>query len=525
SDLKERKWVGYVIRRPWISYLFISFLIVCTVLIIPNISTGFLPEMDEGSIVMDYSSPPGTSLEETDSELHEIEKIIKANPDVETYSRRTGTQMGFFITEPNCGDYLIQLKKTRKETTLQVTDEIRRKIEESGLPLTVDFGQVIGDMLGDLMSSAQPIEIKIFGPDQETVREYSRKIAGIVRKVKGTADVFDGIVIAGPSVRIVPDLSVLGRYGISSQDFQYQMQTLLDGNIVGNIFDKEQLTPVRILYSGNGNVSLSEIENSMIALPDGKLKPLKEFASVDITGGAAEIDRENLQNVGTVTARLDGNDLGGTVKNIRKQINLNLKLLPGYEIVYGGSYAGQQKSFGELLLILIIACLLVFTVILFLFRDVISALIIMFISILGISGSYILLFLTGTPLNVGSYTGLIMIVGIIGENAIFTYLQFHESLKEKNKERAIVYAISTRLRPKLMTALSAVAALMPLALGIGTGAQMHQPLAIAVIGGFIVALPLLLVVYPTLLFKTFRTDPPSDSSPDPVANPLSDSVR
>jgi len=500
-EVKDRKWVGYFIKRPWLSYLFIAFLVISGILIIPNLSTGFLPEMDEGSIVLDYNSPPGTSLEETDRELKEVEKIIRSHPDVETYSRRTGTQMGFFITEPNQGDYLIQLKKKRSKTTLEVTDDLRQAIEENSLPLIVDFGQVITDMLGDLMSSVQPIEIKIFGTDQKTIQEYAKKIAEIVSNVQGTADVFDGIVIAGPSIQIIPNLAQLEQYNISPVDFQYQMQTLLEGNVAGNIFDNVQFTPIRILYSQNSNASLSEIENSMISLPNGTRKPLKEFASIHVSGGAAEVNHEDLQTLGIVTARLDNSNLGGTIKKIQKNIDQNIKLPLGYSIIYGGAYAEQQQSFKELLMILIIACLLVFTVMLFLFRNIKVALIIILISVLGISGSYLLLFLTGTPLNVGSYTGLIMIVGIIGENAIFTYLQFHNTLPEKGKEKAIIYAISTRLRPKLMTAIGAIFAMMPLALGIGTGAQMHQPLAIAVIGGFIVALPLLLIVYPSLLNK------------------------
>lgn len=500
-NVKERKWIGYFIEKPWISYGFIVVLGVSTALIIPNIRTGFLPEMDEGSIVLDYSSPPGTTLEETDRELREVEKKIKAHPDIEAYSRRTGTQMGFFITEPNRGDYLIQLKKHRKKTTAQITDDLRHEIDKSGLPLIVDFGQVITDMLGDLMSSVQPIEVKIFGTDQKTIQLYSKKVADIVSKVNGTADVFDGIVIAGPSIQIIPNLSKLAQYNISTQDFQFQMQTLLEGNIAGNIFDKDQFTSIRLLYSKNSNATLTEIENSMIMLSNGIRKPFKEFASVNVIGGVAEVNRENLQTLGIVTARLDNNNLGGTIKEIQKQIDKQVKLPTGYSIVYGGAYAEQQRSFHELLTILFVSCLLVFTIMLFLFRDIKVALIILLISVLGISGSYLLLFLTGTPLNVGSYTGLIMIVGIIGENAIFTYLQFQKNLLEKRREEGIIWAISVRLRPNLMTAVGAIIALMPLALGMGTGAQMHQPLAIAVIGGFIVALPLLLVVYPSLLNK------------------------
>ena len=500
-DVKERKWVGFFIRKPLFSYAFIVMLIILTAIILPNISTGFLPDMDEGSIVLDYNSPPGTSLEETDRELKEVEKIITSTPEVEAYSRRTGTQMGFFITEPNRGDYLIQLKKNRGKTTNEVTDDIRAKIDASGLPLTVDFGQVITDMLGDLMSSVQPIEIKVFGTDQKVIEDYSKKIAAIVENVNGTADVFDGIVIAGPSMVITPKLSVLAQYNISLPDFQNQLQANLDGNVAGNIFDHVQYTPIRLLYNEKSNQSLSDINNSMIALPNGTLKPLSEFATVTITKGSAEVNREDLQTLGIVTARLDNGDLGGTIQKIQNQINQKIKLPSGYSVVYGGAYAEQQQSFKELLIILLVSSLLVFSVMLFLFRNVLVALIILFVSVLGLSGGILLLYLTNTPLNVGSYTGLIMMVGIIGENAIFTYLQFHESLATKTKEEAVIYAISTRLRPKLMTALGAIIALMPLALGIGTGAQMHQPLAIAVIGGFIVALPLLLIVLPTLLNK------------------------
>ncbi|MFP3597291.1 efflux RND transporter permease subunit [Chryseobacterium sp. SIMBA_029] len=500
-DVKERKWVGFFIRKPLFSYAFIVVLIILTAIILPNISTGFLPDMDEGSIVLDYNSPPGTSLEETDRELKEVEKIITSTPEVQTYSRRTGTQMGFFITEPNRGDYLIQLKKNRSKTTNEVTDDIRARIDASGLPLTVDFGQVITDMLGDLMSSVQPIEIKVFGTDQKVIEDYSRKIAAIVEKVNGTADVFDGIVIAGPSMVVTPKLPVLAQYNISLPDFQNQLQANLDGNVAGNIFDNVQYTPIRLLYNEKSNQSLSDINNSMIALPNGTLKPLSEFASVSVVTGSAEVNREDLQTLGIITARLDNGNLGGTIQEIQNQISQKIKLPSGYSVVYGGAYAEQQQSFKELLIILVVSSLLVFSVMLFLFRNVLVALIILFVSVLGLSGGILLLYLTNTPLNVGSYTGLIMMVGIIGENAIFTYLQFHESLATKTKEEAVIYAISTRLRPKLMTALGAIIALMPLALGIGTGAQMHQPLAIAVIGGFIVALPLLLIVLPTLLNK------------------------
>lgn len=507
--VKNQRWVSFFIKKPWISFIIIAILSVSVYFILPRLQTGFLPEMDEGSIVLDYNSPPGTSLEETDHMLREAEKIITAIPEVETYSRRTGTQMGFFITEPNRGDYLIQLKKNRNKTTEEVINDIRGKIEATQPALRIDFGQVIGDMLGDLMSSVQPIEVKIYGDDAKKLHELSKQVAEIVTNVKGTADVFDGIVIAGPSVTIEPDYTKLAQFGITPANLQSQLQNSSEGNIVGNIFENEQVNTIRLLYPGSRKISITDLNSLQIFLPNGKLIPIDQLATVKINSGDAEIERQDLQTMGVITARLDSRDLGSVIKDIQKNIGSKISLPAGYHIEYGGSYAEQQQSFKELLMILIAASLLVFGVILFLFKEFKVALLILIISVLGISGSYLALFLTGTALNVGSYTGLIMIVGIIGENAIFTFLQFKESLLEKSVDDSITYSISTRLRPKLMTALGAIIALSPLALGIGTGAQLHQPLAIAVIGGFIVALPLLLIVLPSMLrilFKKYKRE-------------------
>jgi len=277
------------------------------------------------------------------------------------------------------------------------------------------------------------------------------------------------------------------------------METMLDGRVVGGILEENQFVDLR-MFEKSRTPSIRDLKQGFIFLKDGRLRPVNEFADVSILKGVSQIDRENLKSMVAVTARLNNRDLGSTLNDIQKRINNQVRLPAGCQIVYGGAYAEQQQAFKELLTILISAILLVFLVILFLFRNVKVSLAIIFIAVLGISGCVIALFLTGTPLNVGSYTGIIMIVGIIGENAIFTYLQYREARKNnRNTDDSLVYSISTRLRPKLMTALGAIAALFPLALGIGSGAQMHQPLAIAIIGGLMVALPLLLIVLPSLL--------------------------
>jgi multidrug efflux pump subunit AcrB/DNA-binding CsgD family transcriptional regulator len=259
-EVRKQNWVSYFIARPIISIAFCFVLVLSIFIILPNLETGFLPEMDEGSIILDYESPSGTSLEETDRMLNEVEKIIIKIPEVEAYSRRTGTQMGFFITEPNRGDYLIQLKKDRSKTSNDVIDEIRAKIEATQPALRIDFGQVIGDMLGDLMSSVSPIEVKIYGGNQKELQRIAKEVSGIVENVKGTADVFNGIVLAGPEITIQPNYAKLAQYGITPTDLQFQMQTALEGNVVGSLLENEKQTPIRLIYANGQKRSLQDIK-------------------------------------------------------------------------------------------------------------------------------------------------------------------------------------------------------------------------------------------------------------------------
>lgn len=509
--VKRQKWVVFFVTYPWTSLLFIALLVGSFIYIIPKIETGFLPDMDEGTIVMDYFTPPGTSFERTDSIMRKVERIVMSVPEVRTFVRRTGTQMGFFITEPNQGDFLIQLKKNRTKTTDEVIDEIREKILESGQPVNIDFGQRIEDILGDLIGETQPIQVKIYGDDPERLTIIAKDVSDKISNIPGIADVFNGVTIAGPYINIRPDLTKLSQFNIPPDDFQFQLATQLNGTVAGTVFEKQQMTNIRLvqLHSGlsaeqSGYFqSLDELKNSSVFLPDGKLEPITHLATITPTNGAAEIDRENLQPVVMITARLSNTDIGTAMKGVKKVMQ-KVVLPEGYHYSFGGTYEEQQQSFHELLMILITSCLLVFSIMLFLFKDFKAAFVVLGIAVLGVTGSCVALFLSGTPLNVGSYTGLIMIVGIIGENAIFTFQQFVEDRDKEGVKEALVFAISTRLRPKIMTALCAIIALSPLAFGIGTGASLHRPLAIAVIGGFVTGLPLLLIVYPAMLALVYR---------------------
>lgn len=326
-----------------------------------------------------------------------------------------------------------------------------------------------------------------------------------LESIEGVADVYNGILVAGPMLNVLPKEDKLKQFGLSSADLHAQVQTYLEETVIGTIPEKEQLTDIRMIFPVNNMTPFEKLKEVKICTSNGDYLPLNSFADFSIKSGVAEIERENLQTMGMVTARLTNLDLGTGMKAIQQKIQ-SISLPPTYQIVYAGSYAQQQKSFAELLKILIFGALLVFTVVLFMFKSLKISITVLFISLLGISGSVLALYFTGTPLNVGSYTGLIMIIGIIGENSIFTIQQFLFELQNSNVNKALGFAISARLRPKLMTAAGAIVALSPLALGIGTGAKMHQPLAIAVIGGLIIALPLLLIVLPgflKLLYKNY----------------------
>ncbi len=527
SAVKKLRWLTWFFKKPAVAFLFVIVLAFSAWTASGKLETGFLPDLDEGSIVLDYFSPPGTALEETDRLCREMEKIILKHPDVETYSRRTGTAMSFRSVQPTEGDYLIQLKKVRKKNTFEVISDLRNEIGASVPVMDISFGQRISDLLGDLMSTSKPIEIKIFGDDYAVLRKLSAEAEPILQQIKGIADVNNGLVTAGPSLIFIPNQEKLNQYKIALTDFQTQLsaytggvplgmnsnmpmpspaQAAMTGGIqVGQLQDGEQMRRILMRFTNYEDNDLENLKRKLIFLPDGSTRPLSFFCDVKIIPGEVEQRREDLKSGIAVTARLDNRDLGSAIQEIKAKLKLELPLPHGYTIVYGGAYSEQQKSFAELLLILALATLLVFAVLMFLFKEWLISILILFISVMGICGCIIALYIVGIPLNVSSYTGIIMIVGIIAENAIFTVNQFKANFKiSGDVDQSINYAIALRIRPKLMTAIGAILALTPLAMGIGLGAQMQQPLAVAVIGGFMAGLPMLLLVFPSLMRVIYK---------------------
>ncbi len=494
-----------------------------------RLQSGFLPELDEGSIVLDYHSPAGTDIEETDRLCRQMEKVIMAHPDVQTYSRRTALGMSFKTRPTNFGDYLIQLKPDRQKSTPQVISELRHSLALAVPLMTIDFGQRISDLLGDLMSTPKPIEVKIFGDDYPTLQRLAALAEQVMRTVPGVQDIDNGLVPAGASIVYVPDQERLSRFGISLTDFQEQLAThtggiplcqpssviepnpaqasMTGGLQIGSVQEGEQMRRILMRFTDFEDNSPERMARQPIFLPDGSTRPLALFCQRRVIPGEIEQRREDLKSNITLTARLEDRDLGSTTADLQKALDTHVSLPSGYSIAYGGAYAEQQQSFRELAMILSLAVLLVLAVLMMLMRQWLVSLAILAVSVMGISGCLMALWITGIPLNVSSYTGIIMVVGIIAENAIFTVWQYRMNRQHGGSVReAVDYAIALRIRPKLMTAIGAVLALMPLALGIGMGAQMQQALAVAVIGGFAAGLPLLLIVLPAMMLFIYRRE-------------------
>ncbi len=499
--------LGLFLRRPVLPIAAALLLWAGGYVLSRMIGSDFLPSMDEGSIILDYWTPPGTSLTDTDTILSEAEKIIRSLPDVQSYSRRTGTQLGFFITEPNRGDYVIKLKPRKaRRPAGAIIDDLRARLAAVEPALRTDFGQLIEDNIGDLTGGApQPIDIKIFGEDQALLQRKAREAARIISSVRGVEDVFDGVVIAGPALNVRPRFreaatsgSAAGeeasRFGLTTEDLHAVVEPAVTGTVAGTLRVGERVYDIRVFE--NAPAGLDQLK---IRTPSGALVPLSTIATLSTGPPEAEIDRENLKTFLGVTARLSGRDLGGAISEIRTALQTRLDLPPGMEIRFGGIYEQQQASFKGLLLVLIAGLVLVSVVLLFEFGDWRAPLVTSVIALAVLAGVFGLLLLTGMTLNISSFVGAIMMVGIVGENAIFVIHEARKSLREGLvPAQAWRAAARRRLRPVAMTVLASVFALAPLAFALGEGAQLQQPLAIAVIGGFLLSGPLVLLVLPAL---------------------------
>lgn len=468
-------------------------------LLYQHIGSSFMPDMDEGAFILDYKSPPGTSLTETNRMLMHVEQILLSTPEVESYSRRTGTELGFFMTEPNKGDFAVKLKQKRSRNVNEVIDEVRNQVERAEPGLQINFGQLMMDVIGDLTNSPAPIDIKIFGDDVRLLHEKAKEVKRLIETVPGVVDAFDGIVISGPSFVIHVDPLKASLAGFSAAGVKSQVDNMMMGTVETKVQKGEKLIGIHVRYPDAYRMDVQKIEQLQLVNSNGIIVPLRNMATIEKTSGQAEIAREQLRQYVGVTARISGRDLGSTVADIQKKLNAQFTLPTGMRLEYGGVYQTQQESFGGLSIVAIAAFVLVFIVLVFEFGEFSVPLSILIVNLASLAGVFGALWMTGVTFNISSFVGIIMIIGIVAENAIFVIhmVKMYRSRGESLDE-ALVKASIIRIRPILMTTFAAVCALLPLALGVGAGSQMQQPLAIAVIGGFSMSSLLLFFGLPML---------------------------
>jgi multidrug efflux pump subunit AcrB len=484
-------------------------LIVASYLSYSALGSDLLPQFDEGGFVFDYVMPPGSSLQETSRVLRHVESILHAMPEVESTSRRTGLQLGLAaVTEPNTGDIEVKLKAGRRRSVDEIIREARAKITTSEPGLDVEFTQVLQDMIGDLTGAPQPVVVKLFSPDPELLATWAPRVADALSKVtiggkSPIVDVEDGIekTTSGPAVRFTVNNEAVDRAGFTPEELGTVAVAMVEGEPTSApVLVDDKTYPLRVRFPASTRASLESMSSTMLVSSQGTTATLGSLTTIDELPGQTEVIRENLQRLVEVTARLEGVDMGTGIAAVQKTV-ADLKLPPSIRVQYGGTYKEQQKSFRDLTTVLALAVVLIFLVLLFEFRSFTPPVAILSSAILSTSGVFFALLVTRTTFNVSSFMGLIMVVGIVAKNGILL-LDANEKFRSIgfSAEESIIQAGRRRLRPIVMTALAAIAGMLPLALAVGAGSQMLQPLAIAVIGGILISMLLSLIVTPAMQY-------------------------
>jgi CzcA family heavy metal efflux pump len=497
-----------VLHRPWVLVASSVGIVVLSYVCYSFLGTEFLPEMDEGGFILDYFTPPGSSLAESNRILQHIDGILHATPEVENTSRRTGMQLGLAaVTEANNGDFSVKLKKDRKRGIDEVIAEIRGRIEEEEPAAKVEFIQLLQDMIGDLTSQPEPVVIKLFAQDGKLLNDTAPKVGEAISKVKGVVDVLNGVenTVSGPAVTYQVNSMVAARAGFTPEEVAVDAAAVLEGEPAATpVVLNDRAYTIRVRFPEQSRSSLDNMSNTLLSSATGRTATLGSLATVINDPGETEIRRENLQRLVQVTARLEGVDLGGGVAAVQKAVN-NLHLPSAIRVEYGGLYEENRKSSRDLLMVLFLALLLLFGVLLFEFRTFSAPTAILGSALLSTFGGFLALLVTGTTFDVASRMGMIMVIGIVAKNGILLLDAEHRFRNLGfSAEESMIQAGRRRLRPIAMTALATIAGMLPLAFGIGAGSEMLKPLAIVVIGGLLSSMVLSLIFTPAIHYYLYR---------------------
>ncbi len=499
----ERVLTG-ALERPILLVLFCVLLVGASFLCYRSLGSDLMPAMDEGGFILDYIMPAGSSLSETNRVISQVEEMLRKIPEVESTSRRTGLQLGLAaVTEANTGDISVKLKSKRSRAIDEIIAEARENVGKQQPLLQVEFIQLLQDMIGDLTSAPEPIQIKMFSQNPALLNQWAPQVGEAIKKVPGVVDVLNGIdnTISGPAITFNVNPTVAARAGFTAEEVELDASAIMQGEpATAPVVLNDRSYTVRVRFPDESRASLEAMRNTLLTSSTGKTGTLGSLADIVETPGQSQIRREDLQRDVAVTGRLEGTNLGAGIAGVKKAVAA-LNIPASIRIEYGGAYAEQQRSFHDLVVVLILAVVLVFTVLLFEFGNFGAAIAIVASALLSTSGVFLALLITGKTFNISSCMGLIMVIGIVAKNGILLLDADQKFRAEGNEpEKAMIMAGERRLRPILMTALATMAGMIPLALAIGAGSQMLQPLAIAVIGGIMASMVLSLIVTPAVRF-------------------------
>jgi multidrug efflux pump subunit AcrB len=502
SDWYQRALAGSFRHARWMIVTAIV-LVVAGVVVHRFVPTGFLPEIDEGAFVLDYTSPGGTALAETDRLVHIAEKVLLETPEVSGISRRTGAELGLFATEQNTGDINARLKPEgeRDRDIFAIIDEVRGKVESAAPRLRVEFVQILSDVINDLAGAANPVEIKMFGADLAQLEAYAEKLEPKMSKIDGVEDYFNGVSEPSAELQMTINQAEANRVGLTPAVVANEVGGALLGEPAGEVRLDDRSVAVRVRAPDSVRFDPRLLGALPVFAPESKASvPLATLATFTPADGRSELLRENQQQLIRATADLSGRDLGSVMNDV-KAVLAETPPPPGIRVELGGQYAGQQEAFHALIVVLGLAVASVIAVMVIQFQSFVEPLVILFAAPLSFVGAIGLLWVTGTPLNVSSFMGLILLVGLIVKNGIILLDFTRHLMRYENRtlSEALEEAARIRLRPILMTTLCTLFGLLPLALGIGAGSDMQKPLALAVIGGLALSTPITLFVVPTLL--------------------------
>ncbi|MEP7346320.1 MAG: efflux RND transporter permease subunit, partial [Gemmatimonadaceae bacterium] len=511
--------LGTALNHPGRIGIVAVLLVAAGILAYRAVGTGFLPEMDEGAFVLDYVSPGGTAIDETDRMMKIVERTLAQTPEIVGTSRRTGAELGLFATAQNSGDLVARLKRPseRDRSTFEVIDDVRAQLEKSLPRLRIEFVQILADVIGDVEGIARPVELRLFGPDLGALEAYAERLTPGMEKVAGMEDFYNGV--SEPSAEMLMHLNEaeINRAGLTPVQVAGAVSGALLGVTAGEVRLDDRAINVRVRAPDSVRFSGQRLTSLPVVTPSGSAVPLGTLASFEPVDARAELLRENQQQMIEMTAGVSGRALGDVMKEVRAVLGANPPPA-GVRVEVGGADLSQRQAFAALLLVLGLATASVVAVMVLQFQSFVEPFAVLLAAPLSFVGAMAMLLLTGTPLNVSSFMGLILLVGLIVKNGIilldFTRHQMRES--GLALEPALREAARIRLRPILMTTLCTVFGLFPLALGIGAGAELQRPLALAVIGGLVLSTPVTLFVVPTLLVairgRGYRLPPRTDAT-------------